>query len=244
MLRANRAVIKPFAQVILKGRIQEALAAARGYSTWLDPFRLDAFEERLQGVLADMPAYRGRGMILSAEELAGHMPGRDGLPSYRATPALMASLKKAFKARYPRPELHFVFTTRAPDAWLESAYWQHVKSSSMTMPYEKFRTVFAEAAQFDEVLADIEEAVAPYPVHRFDVDAVRALPHGPVDPILRLVGMGDADMAGLVPVPNRNVRPPQEVLEALLVANRTLSDRSARKAAKAAALAGIQEDQA
>lgn len=229
-LKANRPHLKPHMAIVLKPRIRDVLHAARGYSTWRDPLTLAKFAHRIETVFAGLPGVRRRGLILSAEELCGHMPGRDGIDDYSAAPVLLTEIAHAAERIWGRPDLHFVLTTRARDAWLESSYWEHVKSSSMTEDFADYAARIGPGADLSEIAARVAQAVAPFPVHDIALDT------GPADPILGLFDLPDATWAALTPVPARNARLAPETLQRLLEINRTISDRTARKLAKQALL--------
>lgn len=60
------------------------------YSRYGKPALLDAFGEDLHGTLSKIDQNSSRKVLISDENIAGRMPGRDGQLSYNATPALMA----------------------------------------------------------------------------------------------------------------------------------------------------------
>ena len=47
---------------------------------------------------------------------------------------------KFAKDAFPKAEVCIYLSTRAPEPWLASAYWEHVKSSNMTLDFDAFRT--------------------------------------------------------------------------------------------------------
>lgn len=235
-LRANRKALKPYAMLGLKWRFPDLIAASRGYSTYRDGFSLAKFSMRLDALLAQLPDYRHRALIMSCEELSGHIPGRAGLPDYSAAVDLMAEMAAAFRRRYGKPHLIFAFTTRKPESWLQSAYWEQVKSSSMVLDQDEYMEKFAAAANFATVLDGVARAVAPAPLHRFALEDCAAMRLGPAEPILRLAGLDDGALATMQPIAPANPRLAPEVLAHLLHLNRTIPDSDVRKAAKLAYL--------
>ena len=173
VLRDNRAALKPYLRSQLKWGMRDLLHAARGYSTWRDPLTLGKFARRFRALLeaqADMPR---RTLCLSAEELSGHMPGRPGISDYGAAPILAAEMARAAAARFPEAETRFLYTVRAPESWLESAYWEHVKSSSLTESLDAFRDRMAGAADLAAVVERVR-AAQPCPVEEAALEAHRA----------------------------------------------------------------------
>lgn len=232
VLKANRQALKPHLLTVLKPKIKPLLAAARGYSTWRDPISRVKFASRAEDFTATLPRLKHRGLLISAEEISGHMPGRDGVNDYRAAIVLMKDLRRAFEQRFDAPDLRFVFTLRQADDWLHSAYWEHVKSASMTLGFKEFSAQFSSATAFQPVLARITKAVAPYPVTTFSLEANQSHPLGPADPLLRLFGLSDSELADFTPVPPANQRLPQDVLDRLLQINRTCDDGEDRRLQK------------
>ncbi|WP_299355064.1 sulfotransferase [uncultured Shimia sp.] len=243
-LRHNRTNLKPHAALALKWRIKDLTHAMRGYSTWPDPISLMKVTHRLDQWLNDMPDLKNRGLIVSAEELAGHMPGREEIADYSAAAVLAREIRDAFVRRYRQPDLHFVYTTRAASSWLNSAYWEHVKSSSMTITQDTFLGRFPNAANFGSVLDKVQTAVSPYSVTHVPIEDCNTLRLGPAERLLKLAGLTDADLKKFEPILPANTRLPIGVLQELLDLNRNISDREARSAAKKAVLQRHEESAA
>lgn len=239
VLRDNRAALKPYLRALLKPGMGDLLPAARGYSTWRDPLTLAKFRRRFEALLRAHTGMPRRTLCLSAEELSGHMPGRGALADYTAAPVLATEMAKALQTILPKTEVMFVFSTRAPDDWLHSAYWEHVKSSSMTLEFGDFAARYARAADLDDIVARVR-ASQPCPVHSHSLETALTHPGGPAGPVLDLCGVPEAVQSAL-PRPRANARPAPEVLLALLQANRDYTDRDRRKAAKQAILSASKE---
>ena len=237
VLRSNRAALKPYLRSVLKWGMSDLLHAARGYSTWRDTATLDKFARRFRGLLqrhSDMPR---RTLCLSAEELSGHMPGRENIPDYAAAPVLANEMARVAQEVHPKAELVFFYSTRDPESWLESAYWEHVKSSAMTQDFDAFRAGNPDAADLDGIIDRIAAALPD--VHCARIEAHRDIPAAP---LLALAGVPDAVIGGLPPAPRANARPDRATLHALLDANRRYTNREERIAAKQALLQPRQED--
>lgn len=236
-LRANRAALRPHALLALRRDLEPLLHAARAHSAYGDPLSLAKFTLRAEAFVNALPGLKKRGLILSSEELSGHLPGRGGLPDYRAAPVLMGELAAAFQRRYDTPDLTFVFTTRAADSWLTSAYWEQVKSSNQSLSLAHFRAKYATAANFDPILADIRNAIAPARLLHYSLEESRDTPLGPATPLLQRLDLPDTTFTALTPTKAANTRLPQDALDTLLALNQTHADNSdARIAAKRAYL--------
>ncbi|MEM8579342.1 MAG: hypothetical protein AAGF60_15950 [Pseudomonadota bacterium] len=233
-LRANRAALKPHAAIRLKSQIKELLHGARGYSTWRDPLSLAKTARRFDALLAGLPGMPRRVLILSAEELSGHMPGRGDLMDYRAAPELAHVYAKAIRARFPGATLHIHLGLRQPEAWLRSAYWEHVKSSSLTLDFDAFADRYAAAADLAAIVQRIADVAETSTGWLEDGDPAQAL--------LAQCDLPVRALDGLTYPPPVNTRLPEKVLTALLAANRDYADRDARKAAKRRILDAAAKD--
>lgn len=240
VLRRNRAALKPYLRTVLGPQMPDLLHAARGYSTWRDPFTLDKFAHRFRDLLQRLGNMPKRVLCLSAEELSGHLPGRDGIPDYSAAPVLAAEMAKIVAQVHPGVPLSFCLTLRRPESWLRSAYWEHVKSSSLTRDWEDFATDTRAGADL-AAAADRVAAALPCPLHRIWLEDCADTPLGPAARLLDLCGVPATVQATLVSVPRANARASDAVLLALLAANRDYTDRDARQAAKRAILNAAQE---
>ena len=138
VLRANRKALMPALAIRLKGQMQELMSATRGYSTYGTPDALDKVSRRFDALLDDLPGMPRRTLLLSAEELSGHMPGRGPLAEYSAAPVLMYQFWQRAQARFAQTPIVFCFATRAPEAWQRSAWAEHVKSSGKQLDFADY----------------------------------------------------------------------------------------------------------
>ncbi|APE42222.1 hypothetical protein BOO69_01445 [Sulfitobacter alexandrii] len=232
VLRENRVALKKHVALRLRWHMKDLVAATRGYSTWRDPLTLIKVQDRFTRLMDDLPGMPRRTLVISAEELSGHLPGRGELADYSAAPILLYAFWEIARARYPEAEILIYLSTRAPGPWLESAWAEHVKASNMTLPFEDFAARYHGAANLDAMVAEIASRV-PVPVHHRALESCLDLPLGPADPLLDLCDLPAALRAGLVPVAPANTRLKPEILQAMLEANRTQDTAEARNAAKA-----------
>ncbi|MEO0390087.1 MAG: hypothetical protein AAF218_04010, partial [Pseudomonadota bacterium] len=231
VLRANRAALKRHVAIRLKPQIKELLHGARGYSTWRDGWSLAKTQRRWDALLAGLPAMPRRVLIVSAEELAGHMPGRGALADYSAAVDLTQVYVDGVRARFPEAEITVHVGLRQAEDWLRSAYWEHVKSSSMVLDEAEFVAHYRAAADLAAVADRIAEQ-AGVPVHHAWLEHCGAHPLGPAAALLAGCAVPQELLHRLTPAPVQNTRLPVDVLQALLAANRSYADRDARKAAK------------
>lgn len=235
VLRANRKALMPALAIRLKGQMQELISATRGYSTYGTEEALNKVSRRMDALLADLPGMPRRTLLISAEELSGHMPGRGPLADYSAAPVLIYLMWQRAQAAFPRAPVAICFGTRDRASWQRSAWAEHVKSSGMTLDFESFCASYPAAPDLESVVRNVTSRV-PAPVHSYKLEECAALPLGPADPVLDLCDIPTDIRAGLVPQPKQNMRLGDGLLGALLEINRTHKDTGARNAAKAALL--------
>lgn len=234
-LRANRKVLMPALAIRLKGQMRELVSATRGYSTYCTADALEKVSRRFDALLADLPGMPRRTLLLSAEELSGHMPGRGTLVDYRAAPVLMYQFWQQAQAAFPKTPVVFCFATRDPAMWQRSAWAEHVKSSGMRLDFADYAARYPVACNLAAVVADVRRRV-PAPVHSYALELCADLPLGPADPVLNLCDIPDELRAVLKPQQPQNTRLSDETLAALLDINRAHTDADARNAAKATLL--------
>lgn len=179
----------------------------------------------------------GQGLILSAEDFAGHMPGHPGIASYASAPCIAATLASVLRARFPGADLRFVYGTRAPGPWLRSLHWQQAKRHDMTESAADFAARLADAVHPAPILAEIAPH-APVTAAALEDHAPRRL--GPVEALYDAAGLPDALRASLAPLPAANAAS-ADLAAAFVALNRTAMDPAARDAAKAALLAKARQ---
>lgn len=232
VLRANRKALMPALAIRLKGQMQELMHATRAYSTYITPDALDKVSRRFDVLLDDLPGMPRRTLLLSAEELSGHMPGRGTLADYNAAPVLMYQFWQRAQARFPQTPVAFCFATRDPDTWQRSAWAEHVKSAGMRLDFADYVARYAQASDLDGVVREVRRRV-PAPVHSYALEDCADLSLGPADPVLDLCDIPLDIRSTLVPQPPQNTRLGEDMLAALLEINRAHKDTDARNAAKA-----------
>lgn len=233
-LRVNRPLLKPYLRSVLKHPLTDTCHASRGYSTWRDPFTLAKFRRRFRAALEEIGDMPRRSLVISAEELSGHLPGRDGIPDYSAAIPLAREMAAAVTDIMPGVDLTFLYTTRAAGPWLRSAYWQHVRASSLVQGEPEYLAEFGASAQLDAIAQGVQNHVAAN-VITSPLEQTAQLPAGPATPLLDMCDVPHEVQAQL-DTQVMNTRLSDEVLQQLLQANRTIRDKAKRAAAKQAIL--------
>ncbi len=235
-LRTNRPALKRQVAMRLPAQMRELISATRGYSTWRDPLTLIKAETRFHALLDDLPPMPRRTLIITSEELGGHLPGRGDLMDYSAMPIILYSFWSIAHAKFPQADIQIYLSTRNQADWLVSAYWQHVKSSSMTLDLDGFLERFHTAGDLTAMANEIASRV-PCPTHHTALEDSKHLPLGPADPILDFCDIPQDVRTALVAAPLENIRPDMDTLLALLDVNRTVKDPEKRVATKKAIMA-------
>lgn len=207
-LRAARSMLAPDWVIGLREDIPDAPAAARAYSAGRDPLELGLFQAALADWFESLDLSRARGVLISAEGLCGHMPGRPETSDYSAAAPLMAALAKVAQAVFGTAlDLRFHLSTRATAEWLPSLHWQHVRTGTLSEPLAAFAARMAPHTDLAAEVAAIAGAVAPWPVTALPLETSSAMAQGPISPLLDLMGLDAAARGPFSPEASRNARP-------------------------------------
>lgn len=236
-LRANRAALAPHVRIVLRPGMVAVCEAARAWSVGRNPLDMALLRSELARLVGRWKPDDPRPVLLASEDLCGHMPGRHGLASYDAAPALMRAATEAIEQVHPGTEISLFLSTRAGGDWLTSCHAQHLAASRMTLTAAEYADRYRASGDLDAVIDAVAKA-QPYPVHRAALDASRDRRLGPLDPLLDLIGLPDPVRASLAPQPRANAAPPPQVLDRLLALNRGDLDDTALRAAKKTLLQG------
>mmetsp|Transcript_28582 Transcript_28582/g.53766 ORF Transcript_28582/g.53766 Transcript_28582/m.53766 type:complete len:251 (+) Transcript_28582:2818-3570(+) len=221
-LDRHRATLAPLT-ILLRSDMVALCESARAYSISRSPLDLGLVQYEA-AVLAE--GWQGT-VLLSSEDLSGHMPGRRGLTRYDALPLLMQTITNGMRTTHPEAQITFVFTTRDAAPWLSSCHMQHLRATRITLTAEDYAAQFATSAQLDDIVAETAAALTNATVVTVPLES-------PTDPLTALLARAGVP-AGTVPsMPHKNRSAPNDLRAALLDINRSkLSDAEARKARKA-----------
>jgi len=221
VLHKNAKLLWPHMAIALRHRFPELLHASRGYSTWRDPLTLAKFAHRFDAFIRALELGPKRQLVISAEELSGHLPGRGDLDDYSAAPVLMAEMVNVLEDNFRKPDITFYFSTRQPESWLKSAHWEHVKASRMTLNYSDYKKRYRGSSDLVQAAKSIADVVAPYRVVTHPLEECLALPLGPAGPLLDLLDLPGFKRAQLLAQPVANAQRPHKVLKEFLKLNRS-----------------------
>ncbi len=237
MLRANRARLAPWCRIVLEQELAEPLRHATRFASGGDPFDLAAFTAGFAGLCQTLAAEEtpARALVISCEGLSGRTPGKNGIRDYGAAVPLAQAMQRAVRAvwgRRARPV--FLYTTRAPGAWLSSAWRHNLWGYRITEDFATFSTQYAAAADLEAMVRALAAALPKAQVQGVALEAVQDCPAGPAEAILRLLDLPAPLRAGLENPGPRNRGWTEAEAQALLALNRSDLDDADVKAQKAA----------
>ena len=234
-LGRNRDALAPHACLFLREDMEGLCDAARAYSARPDPVELGLFDYEMALFCEGLLALDAAPLVLmSSEDLAGHVPGRHGLWGYEHAPKLMARMWAIVLECLPGASVQFWFTTRDTPSWTNSAYGQNVRATRFTMTREAYVARLAHQG-FDlrDEVARIAAAVAPAPVDHACLDQIGDLPLGPAGAFLAHAGLGPGVMDQMRIAQGRNPSLPGEIIDQMLALNCSdLADDALRQAKK------------
>ncbi|MCH2094341.1 MAG: hypothetical protein MK160_04405 [Rhodobacteraceae bacterium] len=232
MLRANAQTLAAEIRVVLREDI-DSLASITGAYPLLDGAdRLKKISRRAFRFFKTCDTADPRPILVSCEDLAGTIPGRLTVTGYAGTTEILSRISRAAKSSFGSElDLVYFFSTRSPADWLRSTWWQNLRSSRLTEDLSTYSARLCTASDHETALRDIAQALYPVRVTSLSLEECQDLPHGPLMPLLELVGVSTALRAALIAQPPANVRPDLGLEEVFLALNRSrLSDKDLRSA--------------
>jgi len=222
-LMHNGEHIWPHHAIAIQHRIRDPLQFALAYSTGAGVVALEEFRSRFKAFLKTLDLGRERGLIISAENLAGMMPGKNGLvEGYNACPMLMKTVVQCIEDVIdPNPDMAFHFSTRGEEAWLRSIWWHNLSKTRLTQNFNAFATALGPTCDLEETVQHVQKAVAPYPVTSRSLEKTTGQQFGPATPLIDLLNLPKATCNALQNIPAENVMPSRTLVKAFLKLNRS-----------------------
>ncbi|KMK68762.1 hypothetical protein [Puniceibacterium sp. IMCC21224] len=222
MIAANRDTLAPLTRCYLRDDFANLTEAARRFSISPDATALENVLDAATEFFDNLDPQDPRAILMSSEDLSGHLPGRHGLDRYDAAALILSQVAEAAHTRFGATlDLTFHFSTRSADAWLRSTWWQNLRSTRMTRDLDDYARTIAAAADHSAILQDVASAVAPDAVTCQPLEETGALPQGPLTPLLDLLGIDAATRATLTVLPPNNVQPDIGLDQVFLALNRS-----------------------
>lgn len=221
-LRANRNVLSRHARIYMRPDLEPLCDASRSYSLKPNAAKLGNVAIAAEAFFDTLDNTDPRPILISTEDLSGYMPGRLGIQTYAAAATIAAHTGAAAYSTFgDNLDLTFFYSTRAPAPWLSSSYWQNLRASRLTDTAHAYATQFANAADFDAILADIAETVAPASVTTAALETTSSTPQGPATPLLDLLDISPDIHQTLIKPPSANVQSDLGLDDILLAINRS-----------------------
>lgn len=232
-LMHNGKQIWPHHAIAIQHRIHHSVKMALAYSTGAGALALDEFRFRLIAFLKTL-SVGNRGLIISAENLSGMMPGKNDLvDGYSACPTLMQAVVECIETVIdPRPDLVFHFSTREKPAWLRSIWWHNLRKTRLTDDLEAFSAALGPTCDLDETVNQVRRAVSPYRVSSERLEQTTTQQFGPATPLIDLLELPDHRRAELQNIPPENVMPSLDLANEFLALNRSGMTNTALAARK------------
>ncbi|MDQ7070524.1 MAG: hypothetical protein Q9M48_07275 [Rhodobacterales bacterium] len=241
MLRKNRRALAAEFRVFLRDDILPMTETARGFSIAQDPAELGLFSYEIAEFFQSLDQSDPRPIVISAEDLSGHMPGRHGTIRYETAPKLMATVAEIAALILPQTaEISFFFTTRAPTAWVRSCHAQHLRATRMTDDLATYERAFLPHADLTGITAQIRAAVAPHALITAALEDSAPRRFGPASALFDLMQPSAPLRRSLAAIPAQNTALPVDINEQLRHLNQSDLDDPALKAAKRALLSNAR----
>ncbi|MFZ9199408.1 MAG: hypothetical protein ACO22Z_08675 [Paracoccaceae bacterium] len=198
--------------------LSRAAEAARGFCLTGDA---RALAQGMRDWVARLPPLEGRHLVVSSEDLVGHIPGRFGVTDYRAAVTTVPAAVAALAERFPGAEVVVFLTTRAAGPWLWSVHWQLALHPELMLKQRRFCKDFAPAADFDAVIAPLRAALQGRAVlHHASMESLLGKRLAFVDALYDLIALPDALRQGLVPTGAHKRRSVEGLADQFVMLNR------------------------
>ena len=234
-LRANRALLEPHLRVYLKADFDALTEATRAFcAAPEDDAALNAVGRYAMRFFRRIERDDPRPILMSSEDLSGHLPGRRRRPGYHAAPRIMSVIAENARHRFgDNLDLILFFSTRDSDTWLRSTWWQNLRSTRLTDDLDLYATRPEVATDLTGTVEAVAKAVAPARVMSESLDLSRDRREGPLAPLLDLFALVPEIRDALAILPPVNAQPVSGLDEVFLALNRSaLSEENLRDAKK------------
>ena len=236
----NRDDLAPYFSLMMLRHLKPVVKECTRFSKSLNPVDLVDFVTQLDAAFSEHQPDPTKDLLISCEGLCGHLPGWPNVESYAAVPTLMTFLVGYLCERFPDAQVRVVLTTREPESWLFSAWRHHLRGHRLTEDYAAFAARLRPAADLDDMVEEVRDALAPLPVIALPLETSQHDLQGPGGALINLMNVPDWVRGDLEPVGAGNTGPEEDMYQQFLDLNRSnLSDDEvqARKSGMAEAVA-------
>ena len=232
-LRQNRQLLRNDIRVVSRDGMVGLCEAARAYSIRKSAWDLGMVLFETAETLQKFPNFSGT-LLLTSEDLSGHMPGRRGLVSYAAAPKILSAIYEAAAEVFPEAEVSFFFGTRAEKTWLNSCYVQHLRATRITQSAQDYANSHKASAKLSKVVESVRQSVPHAVVVSSALEDSTTQKLGPLSPLLDHLTVPQSIRDQFEILPPANTAPPQSKIDKLLELNRSALSDSDLKTAKRA----------
>ncbi|KIN73998.1 sulfotransferase family protein [Sulfitobacter guttiformis] len=231
-LRTNRQALRPEIRLVLRPGMKALCECARAYSRSREDYDLGLVKYEAAILAEALEDEQATTIVISSEDLSGHMPGGHGLHGYGAAPHLMRALSVGFKAANPDTELTFFFTTRSAEPWLRSCYAQHLRTARMIWDEADYLKRLKTSAEHAKIIDLIRREVPEHAVREAALEDHASRPLGVIEALLDHLEITAERRAGFAPAVARNAALPAHLSAELLRLNRSDLENVALRKAK------------
>lgn len=228
-LAANTNILSSRLQWVFMTEMPHVIRTTRRYSRKPKPNNLEMFGAEFEIFMAGLKPDPALPLLITSEDLSGHIPGKFEVKTYAASSALMDRAVDVVHARFGTGTVIDIwYTTRAPEAWQRSVYYQLLRGTRMRDDFATYSSKYSEASALENVVAETKRLVgnkANVDSGRLEDCAETAL--GPLGAFLERYGISSK---GLPSLPVENVQPKGAAEELLAINRSALDDEAARDA--------------
>lgn len=196
----NREILAPHLTIRLTRHFKSVARLCTRYATTQNPLDLTDMIGELDTAFAAEPVPTNRNLLISAEMFCGEVPGHGDVQDYGAAPTLITYLTGYLQERFPKAQLRVILTTRDAEPWLFSVYRHVLRRSRVTLTHAEFAKAYQDAANFDDILSRIAEALDPIELLYLPLEHALQNPLGPGAALLDQMPLPDDVRAALIPV--------------------------------------------
>lgn len=156
----RKALAHQLDMLILKD-IRHVSLSAKACSTQPTPGKLSNLFGAMASVLASRDCLDMRPLLISSEALVGQIPGRNGFHSYAHAPVLLDRMIQAIRRHFQsQVDVIVWFTTRDPESWRRSVYFQNVKTDRVKEGFAAFEAKLMQAMSLDQIVHAVRTHLA------------------------------------------------------------------------------------
>ncbi len=227
----NRALIWPNHALVLpyKTRGTGLSEAATRYSVYGTHTALMDFSNQMRNFLGALDFGAKRGLVLSEENFAGLRPSRNPAIGYEATPDLAVALVGLIRNRFAgqRVDINLYLSLRQRDTWLRSLWSHDLQRTRLVQDFDTYAARLDAVPSLDEVAAEVQKQLPRVSIHTEWLEDLQTMPFGPGTPFAEFLDLDAETAAQLVRPTKSNPGLPADVLQEILLLNRSDLDEAA-----------------